>query len=63
MLAFVREALAGSDPAVLRTAFVVLWTSQHLDMLRRLEAHLGQQALAAASALPAVPGGSQAGPA
>ncbi|HEY1639250.1 MAG TPA: FUSC family protein [Streptosporangiaceae bacterium] len=63
LLAFVREALAGSDPAVLRTAFVVLWTSQHLDMLRRLEAHLGQQALAAASALPAVPGGSQAGPA
>jgi hypothetical protein len=30
----------------------VVWASQHLEMLRRMEAHLGEQALATAS-LPA----------
>jgi uncharacterized membrane protein YccC len=61
LLSFVRDALAGADPQVVRAAFMVLWISQHLDMLRRLEAHLGEQAAAATSSLPAVPGSSQAG--
>jgi uncharacterized membrane protein YccC len=55
VLQYVREALGGDDPAALRSAFLMLWTSQHLDMLRRLEAHLGAQAVAAAATLPAVP--------
>jgi len=36
-----RDAAAGRDKATVHAALVLLWASQHLDNLWRLEAHLG----------------------
>src|SRR5205823_1955629 len=44
LLACVREAAVGGDETKLRPALVLLWTSQHLDNLWRLESHLGRHA-------------------
>jgi uncharacterized membrane protein YccC len=40
----VRDAARGSDPAMVHAAVVLLWGSQHLDNLWRLEAHLAERA-------------------
>jgi hypothetical protein len=50
MLACVREAARGRDEETVRAALVLLWASQHLDNLWRLEAHLGDRANAASDA-------------
>ena len=50
LLACVREAAAGRDKATIHAALVLLWASQHLDNLWRLEAHLGERAYAAQAA-------------
>jgi uncharacterized membrane protein YccC len=47
LLDCVRNAVASGDEANLRPALVLLWASQHLDNLWRLEAHLGKNAAAA----------------
>jgi uncharacterized membrane protein YccC len=47
LLACVREAARGGDKATVKAALVLLWASQHLDNLWRLEAHLGERANAA----------------
>ena len=47
LLACVREAARGGDKATVNAALVLLWSSQHLENLWRLEAHLGQRANAA----------------
>jgi uncharacterized membrane protein YccC len=52
LLHYLRETSSTGEAAALRAALQVLWASQHLDMLRRLEAHLGEQAVAASSQLP-----------
>ena len=44
LLACVREAAAARDKATVHAALVLLWASQHLDNLWRLEAHLGASA-------------------
>jgi hypothetical protein len=44
LLACVREAVAGIDETKRRPALVLLWASQHLDNLWRLEAYLGRHA-------------------
>jgi len=44
LLACLREAARGRDEATVRAALVLLWTSQHLDNLWRLEARLGDRA-------------------
>jgi hypothetical protein len=44
LLHCVREAVAGIDESKRRPALVLLWTSQHLDNLWRLEAYLGRHA-------------------
>ena len=44
LLACVRDAPRASDKATVHAALVLLWTSQHLDNLWRLEAHLGLSA-------------------
>jgi len=41
LLACVRDAASARDEPTVRAALAVLWTSQHLDNLWRLEAHLG----------------------
>ena len=46
LLECVREAVAGGDKTKLRPALALLWASQHLDNLGRLEANLGRQASA-----------------
>jgi uncharacterized membrane protein YccC len=38
-----RVAVAGEDGAKVRSALVLLWTSQHLDNLWRLESHLSRR--------------------
>jgi uncharacterized membrane protein YccC len=43
----VREAVAGGDTQTIRPALVLLWASQHLDNLWRLESHLGLHAVSA----------------
>lgn len=43
LLACVREAARDRDRATVNAALVLLWSSQHLDNLRRLEAHLGKR--------------------
>jgi uncharacterized membrane protein YccC len=48
----VREAVAGDDETKRRAALVLLWASQQLDNLRRLEAHLGRHAFASGSEIP-----------
>jgi uncharacterized membrane protein YccC len=47
LLACVRDAASGRDKATVDAALVLLWASQHLDNLWRLEAHLGERANAA----------------
>jgi uncharacterized membrane protein YccC len=37
-----RQAIAGTDEGAIRPALALLWASQHLDNLWRLEAHLGE---------------------
>jgi uncharacterized membrane protein YccC len=44
LLACVRDAADSSDAASVHRALVLLWTSQHLDNLWRLEEHLGERA-------------------
>jgi uncharacterized membrane protein YccC len=51
LLECVREAARGRDKATVNAALALLWASQHLDNLWRLEAHLGERA----NALPATP--------
>jgi uncharacterized membrane protein YccC len=53
LLACVRDAARGRDHATVKTALVLLWTSQHLDNLWRLEAHLGERANVARETSPA----------
>jgi uncharacterized membrane protein YccC len=43
LLACVREAAGGRDEATVHAALVLLWASQHVDNLWRLEAHLGER--------------------
>jgi hypothetical protein len=50
LLACVREAASGRDKPTVHAALVLLWASQHLDNLWRLEAHLGERALTARAA-------------
>jgi hypothetical protein len=50
LLACVRNAARDRDKATVNAALVLLWSSQHLDNLRRLEAHLAQRANAARAA-------------
>jgi uncharacterized membrane protein YccC len=50
LLACVREAARGRDKATVNAALVLLWASQHLDNLWRLEAHLGERANATRAA-------------
>jgi uncharacterized membrane protein YccC len=50
LLACVRDAARSRDKATVHAALVLLWASQHLDNLWRLEAHLGERALAARAA-------------
>jgi uncharacterized membrane protein YccC len=47
LLACVRDAARGRDEATVKAALVLLWASQHLDHLWRLETHLGKRANAA----------------
>jgi hypothetical protein len=44
LLACVREAAQGRDRATVHAALDLVWASQHLDNLWRLEAHLGERA-------------------
>jgi hypothetical protein len=37
----VHEAITAGDKRAIRPALVLLWASQHLDNLWRLESHLG----------------------
>jgi hypothetical protein len=50
LLACVRDAARGRDKETVDAALVLLWTSQHLDNLWRLEAHVGERANAARAA-------------
>lgn len=47
LLACVRDGARAADTATVTAALVLLWASQHLDNLWRLEAHLGERATAA----------------
>jgi uncharacterized membrane protein YccC len=47
LLACVRDAVLGRDNATVEAALVLLWASQHLENLWRLEAHLAERANAA----------------
>ena len=47
LLACVRDAARGRDKATVNAALVLLWSSQHLDNLWRLETHLAKRANAA----------------
>jgi uncharacterized membrane protein YccC len=49
MLACVREAAHDRNEETVKAALVLLWASQHLDNLWRLEAHLAERANAARS--------------
>jgi hypothetical protein len=54
LLTCVRNAARDRDRATVNAALFLLWSSQHLDNLRRLEAHLAEHANAAQpSAAPA----------
>ena len=44
VLRYMRDSLSSGEQAALKEALAVLWASQHLDILLRLEAHLGEQA-------------------
>lgn len=50
LLTCVRDAARGHDKATANAARVLLWSSQHLDNLWRLEAHLAERANAARAA-------------
>ena len=50
LLECVHGALAGGDEGKIGPALVLLWGSQHLDHLWRLESHLGRHAVSASSA-------------
>jgi hypothetical protein len=39
-----RKAARGGDESTVKSALVLLWASQHLDNVWRLEAHLGKRA-------------------
>ena len=52
LLEYLRGSLAGGEGPALNQALAVLWASQHLDTLRRLEAHLGEQAVTGPGLLP-----------
>jgi hypothetical protein len=43
----VRDGARAADTATVTAALVLLWASQHLDNLWRLEAHLGERATTA----------------
>jgi uncharacterized membrane protein YccC len=47
LVACVREAARGREEATVKAGLVLIWTSQHLDNLWRLEAHLAERANAA----------------
>jgi uncharacterized membrane protein YccC len=47
LLACVRDAARGRDKPTVKAALVLLWASQHLENLWRLEAHLAERANAA----------------
>jgi hypothetical protein len=47
LLACVRDAASRRDKETVHAALVLLWTSQHLDNLWRLEAHLAERTNAA----------------
>jgi hypothetical protein len=47
LLACVRDAARGRDKPTVNAALVLLWASQHLDNLWRLESHLGERARSA----------------
>jgi uncharacterized membrane protein YccC len=49
LLECVHDAVAGGDRQKIGPALVLLWGSQHLDHLWRLESHLGRHALSASS--------------
>lgn len=56
LVACVREGVASADPATVNGALVLLWASQHLDSLWRLEAQLSERVtLARAAAAGAAP--------
>jgi uncharacterized membrane protein YccC len=48
LLECVQAAVTGGDKSMVRPAVDLLWASQHLDMLWRLERHLGRHAAQAA---------------
>jgi uncharacterized membrane protein YccC len=50
LLMCVRDAARDRDKASIHAALVLLWASQHLDVLWRLEAHVGDRAREAISA-------------
>jgi uncharacterized membrane protein YccC len=52
LLGYLRDSGTGREGGDLNEALLMLWASQHLDMLRRLEAHLGEEAVVASSLLP-----------
>ena len=52
LLACVQAATRGRDEPTVRAALVLLWASQHLENLWRLEAHLGERANAARATSP-----------
>jgi uncharacterized membrane protein YccC len=52
LLECVREAVASGEKTEQRPALVLLWASQHLDNLWRLESHLSREALASGSEIP-----------
>ena len=43
LLACIRRAAAGRDKETVKAALMLLWASQHLENLWRLEAHLGER--------------------
>jgi uncharacterized membrane protein YccC len=51
LLTCVRDAARDRDKATVDAALVLLWSSQHLDNLRRLEVHLAERANAAQAAV------------
>ncbi len=46
LLACIRESTRSADPATVKAAAVLVWASQHLDELWRLETYLAEHALA-----------------
>jgi uncharacterized membrane protein YccC len=52
LLSCVRDAARGRDKATVKAALTLIWASQHLDNLWRLEAHLGKRANAAQNVSP-----------